>query len=120
MKIVILIFSILFLLSGCVNKSYVKFVDNNIENYIEIKKINERVREDGFKEIEVVGENTTKYYKLFRYRVTWEDKDGFAIPSLSSNWREFPVQKNAQFRINVIAPNKKAVVYQLYLDKTDR
>jgi len=120
MKIITVALAIFFIFAGCANKSYVKFVDNSIENYIEISKINERVREDGFKEIEVVGENTTKYYKLFRYRVTWEDKDGFAIPSLSSNWREFPVQKNAQFRINVIAPNKKAVVYQLYVDKTDR
>jgi uncharacterized protein YcfL len=117
MKTVFLTLSVLFFLAGCADKSYVKFVDNSIGNYIEIQKINKRVRPNGFIEIEVVGENSTKYSKLFRYRVTWEDKDGFEIPSISSNWREFSAQKNAQFRISVIAPNKKAVIYQLYVDK---
>ena len=117
MKLFFITLSILAIFSGCAEKSYVKFVDNSITNYIEISKINERIREDGFKEIEIVGENSTKYYKIFRYRVTWVDKDGFEVPSISSKWQEFPAQKNAKFRINVIAPNAKAVVYQLYVDK---
>ena len=117
MKLFTVAFMLLTLLAGCANKSYVKFVDNSISNYIEIDKINERTREDGFKEIEIVGENDTKYYKQFRYRVTWEDKDGFEVPSITSKWRTFSAEKNAEFRINVIAPNKKAQIYRLYVDK---
>jgi len=117
MRLFLLTLTLLATLTGCASKSYVKFVDNSISNYIEVDKVNERTRADGFKEIEIVGENDTKYYKQFRYRVTWEDKDGFEVPSVSSKWRTFSAQKNAKFRINVIAPSKEAVVYQLYIDK---
>ena len=107
------------LLSGCANKSYVKFVDNSIDRYIEIKDVKTREVNDGLLEIQIIGENSTNKYMSFRYRVTFEDKDGFEIPSLSSKWTDFPAYKNAKFRINVIAPNAKATEYQIYIDKKE-
>ena len=104
-------------MTACSNKSEVKVVDNSVDDYIEISKVTERIRENGFKEIQVSGENTTDDYMLFRYRVVWEDKDGFEVKSISSNWTNFPAHKNANFKINVIAPNKKAVTYKLYINK---
>ena len=117
MKLYATLFALLLLMSGCASKSYVKFVDNSVEDVIEIKSVNSRVKENGFTEVQIKGENETDKYMLFRYRVTWEDEDGFEIPSLSSNWTEFPAHKNAMFRINVISPSKKATEYQIYIDK---
>ena len=44
-------------------------------------------------------------------------EDGFEIPSISSNWTDLPVHKNANFSINIIAPNTKAHDYQLFINK---
>jgi uncharacterized protein YcfL len=109
--------ALMLLVAGCAEKSYVKVVDESIEGDIDIETIKERVREDGLKEIQVMGENETDEYMLLRYRVVWLDKDGFEVPSISSNWTDFPVYKNATFNINVVAPNKKAVDYQLFINK---
>jgi len=117
MKIYSLIFVVLIVLSGCASKSYVKVVDSSVSRYIDIDDVKERIREDGLKELQVSGENETDEYILLRYRVEWKDKDGFEVPSISTNWRDLPVHKNANFSINIIAPNKKAYDYQLFIDK---
>ena len=117
MKIYSLIFLIVILLSGCASKSYVKIVDSSVSRYIDIDDVKERLREDGLKELQVSGENETDEYILLRYRVEWKDKDGFEIPSISSNWTDLPVHKNANFSINIIAPNTKAHDYQIFINK---
>ncbi len=113
----IIIASTLVLLSACASKSYVKFVDNSIKNKIEIKDVKKRVLENGFTQIQVDGINKTDKYTLFKYRVVWEDKDGFEVKSISSKWSDSSAYKNANFRINVISPSKQAVNYQLYINK---
>jgi len=113
----ILISTIVLFFSACASKSYVKFVDNSIERQIEIKDVKKRVRDDGLIEIQVDGINKTDEYMLFKYRVVWQDDDGFEIKSLGSNWADFSAYKNANFRINIISPNKKAVDYQLFINK---
>ena len=117
MKKYSLIVALFIIFSGCAQKSYVKIVDSSVSRYIDIEDVKERVREDGLKEIQISGENETNEYILLRYRVEWKDKDGFEIPSISSNWVDLPVHKNAEFSINVIAPNAKAYDYQLYINK---
>jgi len=119
MKLYGVLFSTLLLVAGCASKSYVKLVDNSIERYIEVSKVNKRTINDGLIEIQIIGKNKTDEYRNFRYRVVWEDKDGFKIPSLSSTWIDFPAYKNAKFRIDVIAPNAKATQYQIYIDKKE-
>lgn len=111
------IFVILIAFSGCTQKSYVKIVDSSVSRYIDLDDVKERVREDGLKELQISGENETSEYILLRYRVEWKDKDGFEIKSISSNWTDVPVYKNANFSINVIAPNKEAHDYQLFINK---
>lgn len=118
MKLYAILFSTL-LLVGCASKSYVKLVDNSIKRYIEVSKVNKRTINDGLLEIQIIGKNKSNEYRNFRYRVVWEDKDGFEIPSLSSKWTDFPAYKNAIFRINVIAPNAKATEYQIYINKKE-
>jgi len=107
------------LLGGCSGKSsYVKVVDDSIEDDITIEKINERINsESGLKELQVLGENETDEYMKLRYRVVWFDKDGFEIESISSKWTEFPVYKNASFSIHIVAPNKRAKDYRLFINK---
>jgi len=118
MKLVIgSIFISLLLLSGCAEKSFVKIVDNKVEKYVEVQEVKERIRDDGLMEIQINAQNETDEYKLFKYRVDWQDKDGFLIPSLSSKWADFPAHKNSNFKINVIAPSPKATAYQVYLSE---
>jgi len=113
----IIISTIVLFFTACASKSYVKFVDNSIDRQIEIKDVKKRVLENGFTQIQVDGINKTDKYILFKYRVIWEDKDGFEIKSLATNWSDFSAYKNANFRINIISPSKKAVEYQLYINK---
>ena len=116
-KISLIIIMLSIIIGGCASKSYVKFVDNSIENYITVKKVNKRILENGFTQVQIMGENETSKYMLFKYRVTWQDKDGFEVKSISSNWTEFSAHKNATFNINIIAPNKKAIDYQIYINR---
>ena len=105
--------------SGCADKtSYIKVVDDSIKSDISIEKISKRVNSDsGLLELQIMGDNKSRDYMKLRYRVVWFDKDGFEIKSISENWTEFPVYKNANFTINVIAPNKKAADYRLFISK---
>ena len=107
------------LMGGCADKSsYVKVVDDSIKNKISIEKITERVNsESGLKELQVLGENESGDYMKLRYRVVWFDKDGFEIKSLAQNWTELPAYKNANFTIHIVAPNKKAVDYRLFINQ---
>ena len=117
MKVSGLLFVFLLIFGGCAEKSYVRVVDDSVKGDIDIEDVKERVRKDGLKEIQVRGENDTDEYILLRYRVVWQDQDGFEIPSISSNWTDFPVHRNADFTINVIAPNKDARDYQIFINK---
>ncbi len=118
MKLVIsFIFALTLLYTGCVKKSYVKIIDNTVSKYVDVQDIKERVRADGFMEIQINAQNDTNENKLFKYRVIWQDKDGFLIPSLSSKWADFSAYKNSKFEINVVAPSSKATVYQVYLSE---
>lgn len=119
MKKWIVLAAIALMLGGCADKSsYVKVVDDSIKRDISIEKISERVNsESGLKELQVLGENETDEYMKLRYRVEWFDKDGFAIDSIATKWKEFPVYKNASFNIHIVAPNKKATDYRLFINK---
>ena len=118
MKLVIgFIFAAALLFTGCAQKSYVKIVDNEVEEYVNVQDIKERIRDDGLLEIQINAQNDTNEYKLFKYRVDWQDKDGFLIPSLSSKWADFPAHKNSKFKINIVAPSAKATAYQVYLSE---
>ena len=111
--------AIALLFSACADKtSYVKVVDASISGDISVEKISERVNsESGLKELQVIGENETNKYMKLRYRVVWFDKDGFEIESIAKNWTELPVYKNANFTIHIVAPNKKATDYRLFINK---
>ncbi|MGB5966167.1 MAG: YcfL family protein [Sulfurimonadaceae bacterium] len=119
MKKWIWLVAIALMLGACADKtSYVKVVDDSIEGDISIEKISERINsESGLKELQVLGENETDEYMKLRYRVEWFDKDGFAMESIGTNWTEFPVYKNASFNIHIVAPNKKATDYRLFINK---
>ena len=111
--------ALVLVMGGCADKSsYVKVVDESIEDDITIEKISERIdSESGLKELQVLGENETDEYMKLRYRVVWFDKDGFEIESISSKWTELPVYQNASFSIHIVAPNKRATDYRLFINK---
>ena len=119
MKRWILLAAMALFLSGCADKtSYVKVVDDSIKGDIAVEKISERINsESGLKELQVLGENETDKYMKLRYRVVWFDKDGFEVDSIAKNWTELPVYKNANFTIHIVAPNKRAVDYRLFINK---
>jgi len=107
------------LFSACADKSsYVKVVDDSIKGDITVERISKRINsESGLTELQVVGENETDKYMKLRYRVVWFDKDGFEISSIQTNWTDLPVFKNATFSIHIVAPNKRATEYQLFINK---
>ena len=111
--------AIALLFSGCADKtSYVKVVDDSISGDISVENIVERINsESGLKELQVMGDNETDKYMKLRYRVVWFDKDGFEIKSIGENWTELPVYKNANFTIHIVAPNKNATDYRLFINK---
>ena len=115
----LLLFGLLFV--GCADKtSYVKIVDPSVSKDISVEKISERVnKESGLKELQVMGENDSDDYILLKYRVVWYDKDGFNIKAIGENWMDFPVYKNADFTIHIVAPNKNATDYRLFINKKD-
>jgi len=117
MKIFGIILAISLLMGGCADKSFVKVVDNEMSDVIEVTDVKKRIRDDGFLEVQILGKNTTDEYALFRYRITWQDKDGFDIPSITSKWQNFPAHKNAEFHINAIAPTMQVTDYKVYLNK---
>ena len=109
------------LFSGCSdNSSYVKVVDPSISRDISVEKISERVnKESGLKELQVMGTNDSSDYFLLKYRIVWYDKEGFELKAIGDKWIELPVFKNADFTIHVVAPNKNAVDYRLFINKKD-
>jgi len=120
MKKWLLVIGVIFLFSGCADKtrSYAKVVDNALKQEIKITDIKERVNSDsGLKQLQIIGENKTDDYMKIRYRVEWFDKDGFKIDSIGEKWSELPAYKNANFTISIIAPTKSAAKYHLYINK---
>ena len=118
MRKLVLIAVLALFFSGCADKSYVKVVDDSLKGDISVEKISERVNsESGLKELQVLGNNESKEYMLLHYRVVWFDKDGFEIKSISQNWTELPAYKNANFTIHIVAPNKNAMDYRLFINK---
>jgi len=119
-KKLLLIVGIVLLFTGCAaNKpSYAKVVDNSLKSDITITDIKERVNSDsGLKQLQIMGENDTDEYMKIRYRVEWYDKDGFKIDAIGEKWSELPVYQNANFTISIIAPNKSATEYHLFINK---
>ncbi len=117
-KFLILLVVGIFIL-GCSEKtSYVKVVDPSISKDISVEKISERVNEtSGLKELQVMGENSSNKYVKLRYRVVWFDKDGFEIKAIGDRWMELPAYKNANFTIHIVAPNKQATDYRLFINQ---
>ena len=112
----ILAFILALLVLGCSNKPNVKFVENSISRQISIEGVRERMK-GKLKEIEIYGENRSGDYMKFRYRVVWRDKEGFEIPSLSSNWTDFSVYKNTPYQFSIISPSEDAVEYMIYINE---
>ena len=108
--------SILLSFYACTPKPNVKFIENSISKDISIEGVRERTK-GTLKEIEVYGENKSGDYMKFRYRVVWKDKDGFEIPSLSSQWMDFSVYKNTPYQFSIIAPSDDAVEYMIYINE---
>lgn len=109
-------FSLLLLILGCTPKPHVAFVHNSISRQISVDGVRER-HVGQLKEIEVYGKNKSGEYMRFRYRVVWKDKDGFEIPSLSTQWTEFSVYEKTPYQFSSIAPSIDAVEYMVYINK---
>jgi len=116
LKKVLLSLSIILGFYACTPKPNVKFVENSISRDISIDGVRERMK-GSLKEIEVYGENKSGDYMKFRYRVVWKDKDGFEVPSLSSNWMDFSVYKNTPYQFSIISPSVDAVEYMIYINE---
>ena len=111
----------LLMLSGCSNSPQpdpiVKVVGKCHSNDIKIRDIKGRIKNDGFMQAQVIGENTTNSYFLVEYRVVWFDENDFTIDTIFSNWNTVPAYINEPFYINVVSPSTNAKSFRIYLKK---
>jgi len=110
------------LLSGCnttpkPKDPIVKVIDSCSNNYLVINDIKGRIKDNGFMQAQVIGENLTNGYFKIEYKIVWLDENGFAIDSILSNYTTTPAYPNQPFYINLTSPNTKAKSFRFYLKK---
>ena len=118
--IILIIFSLIFFV-GCANtpkpNTIVKIVDRCSNHDIRIDDIKGRVKDNGFMQAQITGENLTNSYFRIEYRIVWFDENEFKIQSILSKYTELPAYANQPFIIDAIAPNNKARSFRVYLKK---
>jgi len=119
---VLSLFSLVFLLSGCnqtpkPSSKVVKVVGSCSSRYISIEDIKGRIKENGFMEAQITGENLTNDYTRVAYKIAWLDENGFTIDTILSNWSSVPADAKQPFYIHLTSPNTKAKSFRLYIKK---
>jgi uncharacterized protein YcfL len=117
------IFSLLFLLLGACSPVYpvkerdsrITIIDIHLRALISIKQITTNLQADGLKQVQVTGMSHAESYMKLEYKVEWLDRMGIVIPSVMSNWTEFPVHQRAEFRFKMISPNSSANDFRILI-----
>ncbi len=121
MRYIFLVILSLVFFVGCANtpkpNAIVKIVDSCSNRDIKIEDIKGRVKDNGFMQAQITGENLTNSYFKIEYRIVWFDENEFKISSILSKYTTLPAYANQPFIIDAIAPSNKARSFRVYLKK---
>lgn len=117
------IYSLFFLLMGACSSVYpvkkrdlrITIIDIHLRALISINQITTNLQADGLKRVQVRGVSHAESYMKLKYKVEWLDRMGIVIPSVMSNWIEFPVHQRAEFRFKMISPNPSANDFRILI-----
>ena len=116
------VFSLLFvLLSACTSSpvrekdSRITIIDIHLRALISINQVITNLQADGLRQVQVRGMSHAASYMKLEYKVEWLDRMGMVIPSVMSNWTEFPVYKRAEFGFKIISPNSSANDFRILI-----
>lgn len=97
----------------------VTVIDSVLEGNILISNVVSVPNKGGFLEVQVTGENQTRFYKNLEYKIEWLDRNGFAIPTILSRWTSFPAYKRSDFRFKAVAPKTAAADFRILIRQGD-
>lgn len=92
-------------------------IDKGLEKKIQITNVASRINRSELMEIKLEGYNSCFFDKTFQYKVEWRGASGFVIDSVLSKWQKKSVRSKNRFNIQMIAPNKEAMDYRIYIRK---
>ncbi len=121
MRNIFILIATLLTFSACSNNYQpdprVKIIGHCSNSAMLVSDVNAMMRDDGFMQTQITGENLTSSYFKVEYKIVWFDENNFKIDSILSNWAEIPAYAEQPFYINVTAPSNKAKTFRLYLKK---
>ncbi len=81
---------------------------------IEITNVIDRVKPNGFLEVQVEGYNHAKGRRIFDYRVEWLDRDGMQVRTVMTQWAHKSVMPESSFIIGpLVAPSRQATDFRI-------
>lgn len=87
--------------------------DKNLAKAVQLVGLIEGNAPNGFKRVEAELFNATRQRMAIRYRFEWFDAQGFAVDSAMDEFRDLALLSGERTRINAVAPNDRAVDFEL-------
>lgn len=92
----------------------------DLYHWVQMDFINQIRHKDGLLEFEARFTNVTSYQQEnLNYRIDWFDENGFLIKTILSNWKTVHFTPSGSISVKGIAPNPKAINYQIRLRQDD-
>jgi len=87
--------------------------DEDLAKAVQLVGLIEGAAPNGFKKIEAELFNAARQRVAIRYRFEWFDAEGFAVGSAMDEYRDRALLSGERARISAVAPNDRAVDFQL-------
>lgn len=87
--------------------------DKDLASAVQLVGLIEGTAPNGFKKVEAELFNAARQRLAIRYRFEWFDAEGFAVDSPMDEFRDRALLSGERTRISAIAPNDRAVDFQL-------
>jgi uncharacterized protein YcfL len=87
--------------------------DENLAKAIQLVGLIEGTAPNGLRKVEAELFNAADRRVAIRYRFEWFDAEGFAVDSLMDEWRDRALLGGERARISAVAPNDRAVDFEL-------
>lgn len=87
--------------------------DKDLARAVQLIGLIEGTAPNGFKKVEAELFNATRQRMAIRYRFEWFDAEGFAVDSAMDGFRDRALLSGERARISAVAPNERAVDFEL-------
>lgn len=87
--------------------------DKNLAKAVQLVGLIEGKAPNGFKKVEAELFNAARQSVAIRYRFEWFDAEGFAVDSAMDEFRDRALLSGERARISAVAPNERAVDFEL-------